>query len=71
VSLYNSYALLWWMCSTSSDCVSLDSSCALLGVVVYHWIMVVYYHGSTLLCATRVVVYHWIMVVYYYGSTLL
>jgi hypothetical protein len=29
--------------------VSLDSSCALLGVVVYHWITVVYYYGSTLL----------------------
>jgi hypothetical protein len=49
VSLDNSYVLLWWMCSTGSDCVSLDSSCALLGVVVYHWITVVYYYGSTLL----------------------
>jgi hypothetical protein len=49
VSLDNSYVLLWWMCSTGSDCVSLDSSCALLGVVVYHWIVVVYYYGSTLL----------------------
>jgi hypothetical protein len=49
VSLDNSYVLLWWMCSTGSDYVSLDSSCVLLGVVVYHWIVVVYYYGSTLL----------------------
>jgi hypothetical protein len=42
VSLNSSYVLLWWMCSTSSDCMSPDSSCALLGVVVYHWIVVVY-----------------------------
>jgi hypothetical protein len=49
VSLYNSYVLLWWMCSTGSDCVSLDSSCTLLGVVVYHWIEFVYCYGSTLL----------------------
>jgi hypothetical protein len=27
--------------------VSLDSSCELLGVVTYHWIVVVYYYGST------------------------
>jgi hypothetical protein len=32
MSLYSSYVLLWWMCSTGSDCKSLDSSCALLGV---------------------------------------
>jgi hypothetical protein len=49
MSLDNSYVLLWWMCSTSSDRVSLDSSCVLLGVVVYHWIVVVYCYGSTLL----------------------
>jgi hypothetical protein len=27
--------------------VSLDNSCVLLGVVVYHQIVVVYYYGST------------------------
>jgi hypothetical protein len=47
VSLDSRYRLLWWMCSTSSDYVSLDSSCALLGGVVYHWIVVVYYYGLT------------------------
>jgi hypothetical protein len=36
VSLDSRYVLLWWMCSTGSDCMSLDSSCVLLGVVVYH-----------------------------------
>jgi hypothetical protein len=49
VSWDNSYVLLWWMCSTGSDCMSLDSSCVLLGVVVYHWIVVMYYYGLTLL----------------------
>jgi hypothetical protein len=49
VSLDNSYVLLWWMCSTGSVCVSLESSCVLLGVVVYHWIIVVYYYGSIML----------------------
>jgi hypothetical protein len=47
MSLNSSYVLLWWMCSTSSDCVSLGSRCALVGVVVYHWIVVVYYYGLT------------------------
>jgi hypothetical protein len=42
------YVLLWWMCSTISDCLSLDSSYALLGVVVYHWITVLCCYGSTL-----------------------
>jgi hypothetical protein len=32
--------------------VSLDSSCVLLGVVVHHWIIVVYYYGSTQSCST-------------------
>jgi hypothetical protein len=32
--------------------VSLDSSCVLLGVVMYHWIVVVYYYGSTQSCST-------------------
>jgi hypothetical protein len=36
MSLYISCMLLWWMCSTGSDCVSLVSSCMLLGVVVCH-----------------------------------
>jgi hypothetical protein len=45
MSLDNSCMLLWWMCSTGSDCVSLVSSCVLLGVVVYHWTIVVYYYG--------------------------
>jgi hypothetical protein len=49
VSLDIRYVLLWWMCSIGSDCMSLDSSCALLGVVVYHCIVVVYYYGLTLL----------------------
>jgi hypothetical protein len=48
VSLDNSYVLLWWMCSTSSDYMSLDSSYVLLGVVVYHLIVVVYYYGLKL-----------------------
>jgi hypothetical protein len=46
VSLDNSYVLLWWMCSTGSDYMPLDSSCALLGVVVYQWIAVVCCYGS-------------------------
>jgi hypothetical protein len=33
--------------------VSLDSSCVLLGVVVHHWIVVMYYYGSTQSCSTR------------------
>jgi hypothetical protein len=45
MSLNSSCMLLWWMCSTSSDCVSLVSRCVLLGVVVYHWALVVYYYG--------------------------
>jgi hypothetical protein len=36
VSPDSSYVILWWMCSIGSDCMSLDSSCVLLGVVVYH-----------------------------------
>jgi hypothetical protein len=36
MSLDNSYMLLWWMCSSSCDYVSLVSSRVLLGVVVYH-----------------------------------
>jgi hypothetical protein len=47
--LDNSYVLLLWMCCTGSDCVSLDSSFTLLGVVVYQWVVVLYYYGSTLL----------------------
>jgi hypothetical protein len=31
--------------------VSLDISCVLLGVVVYHWTVVVYYYGLTQLCS--------------------
>jgi len=42
--LDSSCVLLWWMSSTGSDYVSLDSTCVLLGVVVYHWIVVVYYY---------------------------
>jgi hypothetical protein len=45
MSLDNSCMLLWWMCSTGCDYVSLVSSHVLLGVVVYHWIVVVYYYG--------------------------
>jgi hypothetical protein len=45
MSLDSSCMLLRWMCSTGSDCVSLVSSCVLLGVVVYHWSVVVYYYG--------------------------
>jgi hypothetical protein len=52
MSLGSSCMLLWWMCSTGSDCVSLVNDCVslvssglLLGVVVYHWIVVVYYYG--------------------------
>jgi hypothetical protein len=37
--------LLWWMCSTNCDYMSLIKYCVLLGVVVYHWIVVVYYYG--------------------------
>jgi hypothetical protein len=40
------------MCSIGNDYVSLDSSCVLLGVVVYHWIVVVYYYGSAQSCST-------------------
>jgi hypothetical protein len=47
MSLDNGCMLLWWMRSTDSDCVSLVSSGVLLGVVVYHWIVVVYYYGYT------------------------
>jgi hypothetical protein len=45
MSLDNSCMPLWWMCSTSCDYVSLVSSRVLLGVVVYHSIVVVYYYG--------------------------
>jgi hypothetical protein len=45
MSLDSICVLLWWMSSTGSDYVSLDSSCALLGVVVYHWIIAVYNYG--------------------------
>jgi hypothetical protein len=45
ISLENSCMLVWWMCSTGCDYVSLVSSHVLLGVVVYHWIVVVYYYG--------------------------
>jgi hypothetical protein len=47
VYLDNSCVLLEWLCTTGSYCVSLESSCVLLEVVVYHWIVVVYYYGST------------------------
>jgi hypothetical protein len=43
--LNNSCMLLWWMCSIGCDYVSLVSSCVLLEVVVYHWIVVLYYYG--------------------------
>jgi hypothetical protein len=46
VSLDNIYVLLWWMCSIGSDYIS---SCALLEMVFYDWIVVVYYYRSTLL----------------------
>jgi hypothetical protein len=36
MSLDSRYMLLWWICSTGCDYVSLVSSCFLLGVVVYH-----------------------------------
>jgi hypothetical protein len=36
MSLDSSCILLWWMCSTDCDYVSLVSSCVLLGMVVYH-----------------------------------
>jgi hypothetical protein len=45
MSLDGSCMPLWWMCSTGCDYVSLVSSRVLLGVVVYHWIVVVYYYG--------------------------
>ena len=41
MSLENRFNLLWLMCSTSFDYVSLVSSCVLLGVVVNYWIVVV------------------------------
>jgi hypothetical protein len=44
MSLDSSCMLLWWMCSTGCDYVSLVSSRVLLGVVMYHWIVVVYYY---------------------------
>jgi hypothetical protein len=44
MSLDNSCMLLWWMCFTGFDDVSLVSSHVLLVVVVYHWIVVVYYY---------------------------
>jgi hypothetical protein len=36
MSLDSSCVLLQWLCTTGSDCVSLDSICVLLAVVVYH-----------------------------------
>jgi hypothetical protein len=36
MSLDSSCMLLWWMYSIGSDCLSMVSSCVLLGVVVYH-----------------------------------
>jgi hypothetical protein len=41
---------LWWMYSIDCDYVSLVSSRVLLGVVMYHWIVFVYYYGWTQLC---------------------
>jgi hypothetical protein len=43
MSLDSNCILLWWMCSTDCDYVSLVSSRVLLGMVVYHWIVVMYY----------------------------
>jgi hypothetical protein len=45
MSLDNSCILLWWICSTDYDYVSLASSRVLLGMVMYHWIVVMYYYG--------------------------
>jgi hypothetical protein len=45
MSLESSCMLRWWMCSTSSDCVSLVSRYVLLEVVVYHSVVVLYYYG--------------------------
>jgi hypothetical protein len=45
MSLDSSCILLWWMRSTDCDYVSLVSSRALLGMVMYHWIVVMYYYG--------------------------
>jgi hypothetical protein len=36
VSLESSCVILRWLCTTGNDCVSLDGSCVLLVVVVYH-----------------------------------
>jgi hypothetical protein len=45
MSLDNSCILLWWMHSTDYDYVSLVSSRVLLGMVLYHYIVVMYYYG--------------------------
>jgi hypothetical protein len=45
MSLDNSCMPLRWMYSTGCDYVSLVSNYVLLGVVVYHWLIVVYYYG--------------------------
>jgi hypothetical protein len=53
MSLDISCILLWWMCSTDCDYVSLVSSLVLLGMVVYQCIVVMYYYGWTQLCYVK------------------
>jgi hypothetical protein len=53
--------LLQWLCTTSGDCVSLDSSCVLLQWLCTIGSDCVSLDNSCVLLA--VVVYHWIVVV--------
>jgi len=53
MSLEINYVLLQWLCTNGSDCASVDNSCVLLAVVVYHWTIVVYYYGSPQSCYIR------------------
>ena len=45
MSLDSSYMALWWMCSTGLTMCHRLNSRVLLGVVMYHWIVVLYYYG--------------------------
>lgn len=48
--------------------MSLDSSCVPLGVVVHHWIVVMYYYGSIQLCSTQWHCNSYVLLVDFHGE---
>jgi hypothetical protein len=50
------------------DIVSLDSICVLLGVVMHHWIVVMYYYGLAQSCSTRWNCSRYVLLVYFHGD---